>query len=684
MRRLSLSIAALSAAALLILVTRATCADEQEPRTTQPPDRVRITNSADTPARSGNSLRRPAGDALDEPDRSASAPAKRKFKLEDPAEDTTAVRTPKATPSKKMASQAEDSLQPVVDADEAPPVTIEATSFKGVIPGTSTQQDVAKAWGKPRKTSQSGGSLAQLYSVEPFKRIELNYAGGKVSSIVIRLDNPFPLEAVTKHLDLASIRPVAVFGELGELLGRAYPERGVLLSFEPSRTSGKPSMKVAQIILEPISAEPFVLRAEATMKTRSDLSRRDLEQALNLDPGNARAHWLYSRVMSNLDQHEKALKAASHAVKYDSTNAQYRVTYAQALAQAGRQPQALEEAQKAIDGSDDRPHVKARATCLAGDLLASGPKPDFAKALAMHTEAVKLADSLASDEHPAIRVAAKEVLVDAHLSAAHDIAWGQWKEKGKAVARWLDRAAAAATDLVENEGGSEEQLFRVHARSLAAYVGLRGEIDPAAAAESATTAGEKLVAAARDPQRKAQLQWELGTALYDAVQVCQMRSDSDAALRHGQVAAKCMSRAIEVRSNRGSSSLLGRLCFRLGTVQAVQKHDHKAAVEWFDKAVPLMNLASTDGAGADFGRVGEAFVSMGVSYWETGNRDKALTLTQQGVQWMERAADEGTFDRAALAVPYGNLAAMHQKLGSEDKASRFQEMASRIKAEKLK
>ncbi len=169
----------------------------------------------------------------------------------------------------------------------------------------------------------------ELYSVEPFKRVEVNYADGNVSSIVIRLDRSFPADAVAKQLDLTAIRPVLVVNELGEVLGRAYPERGVLLSFEPSNKPGKASMKVSEIILEPISAEPFVLRAETTLESRYDLSRRDLEQALSLDPGNARAHWLYSRVLAATEQYEKAVKAAGEAVRLDPDNAQYRVTHAQ-------------------------------------------------------------------------------------------------------------------------------------------------------------------------------------------------------------------------------------------------------------------------------------------------------------------------------------------------------------------
>ncbi len=75
---------------------------------------------------------------------------------------------------------------------------------------------------------------------------------------------------------------------------------------------------------------------------------------------------------------------------------------------------------------------------------------------------------------------------------------------------------------------------------------------------------------------------------------------------------------------------------------------------------------------------------MGVSYWEVGQRQKAVELTQKGIKWMEQAVKQGTLDNSALAIPYNNLAAMHRQLGSTDQADRFQEMASRAKKEKLK
>ncbi len=604
-------------------------------------------------------------------------------KLVDPAASElqpapTAKTTP--APSKKAVAP----LSPVPDPMEAPPVPIETASFKEITPGVSSMADVASAWGKPKKTSQADGLPVHLYSVDPFKQVEVTFSGDKVSSIVIRLDRSFPADAVAKQLDLASIRPVLVSNEMGEILGLAYPERGVLFAFEQNAEPGKPSMKVLQIILEKVSAESFVLRAETTLETRNDLSRLDLERALKLDPDNARAHWLLGRVLVASERLEEALAETGKAVRLAPDNPQYRTTHAQVLAQAGLLSEAMQHAQKAVETSGNRLHIKARATCLIGDLLASGAKPDFKKALTYHTEAIRIADPLCNDPHPAIRVAAKEVLVDAHLGAAHDIAWDEYKEKGKAVARWLERARAAAEDLVNNENGSPMLLFHVCTRTLSAYVGVRGEIDPEPAAKATVEVGEKLISTARMPGRKARLEGELGTALYDAVQISQMRKENDQALKYGRIAAKYLAAANRANSSSATALLLGRLYFRLGSIYALGEGDHKAAVAWFDKALPLLKDQSPADLADNLGRHGEALVSMGVSYWQTGQREKAVGLTEQGIRWMEQAVRQGSLDHSTLAVPYGNLAAMHRKLGHDDKADRLLELAGRIKEEKLK
>ena len=598
------------------------------------------------------------------------------------ADDPAAESAPKEGEAKKPGD--EESLKPVPNPDEAGPAPIEAASFKGVTPGVTTSAEVEKAWGPPKEINKQHGVVVQLFAVEPFDRVEVSYFEDKVTSIIIRFNRAFAADAVAKQLELTNVRPVLVSNDLGEILGQAYPERGVLFAFQPNSEDPKTaSQKVAHIILEPINAEPFVLRAETNLESYTKASLLDLEQALKLQPNNARALWLHSRAMTAKGEYDNALASSTQAVRLEPDNPKYHVTRAQILGQMGRVTEAVQEARKAQDASKSRPHVLARAQCLLGDLLASGSKPDYKQAIRFHMDAVKTADPLLSQRHPAVRIAAKEVLIDAHLGAAHDIAWGDWKDKEPAVTRWLTRATELADDLVKNEGGSEDQRFRVHARALAACVGMRGVVDPGEWAKQAARVGGELINSARDPVRKAQLQWDLGMALYDALQVYQMRGDHDTALKYGEAAVEYLEQGERQGQSAASAYLLGRLYFRLGAIHAIRDKNHRAAITWFEKAIPLLEKPIPREALADLGRHGETFVSMGVSYWESGQRERAVELTQQGVKLMEQAVKDGSLAERALAVPYSNLASMHRQLGAKADAARYQEMSARIKKSKV-
>ncbi len=575
-------------------------------------------------------------------------------------------------------------LKPVPNSDEAGPVALEAASFKGVIPGTTTIDEVEKLWGPPKEIFKQNALMTQLYSIAPFDRVEIGYQKEKVSSIVIRFDKPFPADKIAQLLDMASVKPVLVSNEMGEILGQVYPERGVLFAFEPGPDKSKPSMKVVHIILEPLNAEPFVLRAETEMETRYDLCLSDLEQALNLQPKNARANWLLSRVLMAGDQLEKADEAAAKSIRLEPENPRYRLTRAQILGQMGNTADAVKEAQQALDICANRSHLQARALCLLGDLAASGPKPDYRKAIIYHTKAVQAADAAANDPHPAIRLTAKEVLVNAHLGAAHDIAWGDWKDKEVAVGKWLERAAAFADDLVQNEGASEENQFRVYTRALTACVGLRGKTDPKPLIQQALAHGNALIESTPDTIRKAQYQWDLGMALYDAVQIYQLRADHASALKYAQSAAEYLENANQRKQTLATAYVLGRLYFRIGAIHAIRDKNHEEAVVWFDKAAPLLMKPIPPESEADLGHEGETFVSMGVSYWETKQRDKALELTQHGISLIEQAVKQGAAERSELIVPYNNVSTMHRTLGAVEKADQFQEMAAKLKDSKVK
>lgn len=571
-----------------------------------------------------------------------------------------------------------DALKPIPAAPTNEPVEVEAAAFNGVSPGVTKVAEMQKAWGQPKEIRKSGDSVYYLFAVAPFDRIEVACKNDVVASIVIRFEKAFPAEVVVEQLELSRIRPVMISNEKGEILGQAFPERGVLLSFEPSPEPGKPSMKVGQIVLEAIGAEPFVLRAETNLDVTPSLSLRDAEQALKLDPRIGRAHWLRSRILSDMQNLTDALQASTEAVRLDPHNAQYLVTHAQILGQSGHFKEALEVAEKGLEAAERRPHVRARALCLLGDLYASASPPDYKQAIQFHSQAIKVADELANDSHPAIRVAAKEVLIDAHLGAAHDIAWGTWKEKDKAITKWLERAALFAEDLIKNEGGSNLYRLRVSTRALAACVGARGVIDPTSWTEDTLRIGQTLLKPIDDPVRKAQLQWELGMALYDAMQTFQIRGEHDAATKYGALAVEFLEQG-QRKPTPSTSYLLGRVYFRMGAVYALRDQNHRTAVTWFEKAVPLLEKPLPPEAVADLGRHGETFVSMGVSYWETGDRDRALELTQRGVALMEQAVKQGLMEEPSLSVAYSNLATMHRYLGHSDNAQRFESLAARTK-----
>ncbi len=630
----------------------------------------------------------PAGPAVDNSAKTGKASAIPSTLPETPSEPATATRHAGGTTSDDRAGQTRspqgstpvpESLKPIPDPQNGGPVTIEAAGFKGVTPGVSTADEVQKAWGPPKDVVKKGNTVIQSHRVEPFERIEATLYKGRVTSIVIRLERSFPAQAVARQLDLGAIRPVLVSNTLGEILGQSYPERGVLFAFDPAAGGGKPTMKVAQIILEPVTAEPFVLRAETNLDTQPESSLSDLEQAIKLAPTNARAQWLRARVLMLTGDLSKALSASDESVRLEPEDPRYRVTRAQILGPLGRFAEAAREAERAVATSQQRPHVKARALCLLGDMASSGLQPDYKRAVGYHTEAIKLADTLTGSPHPAIRLSAKEVLVDAHLGAAQDIAWGSWNQKEASVAKWLQRAAAVADDLIKKEGGSAEYRFRVAARGLTAYVGLQGKLDPTELADEASKVGQELIGSATSPTTKQQVQWDLGMALYDAVQLYQMRKEHETALEYGQQAASFLEQGIARRQNHPADSyFLGRLYFRLGAIHAVsQEKNHRSAVTWFDKGAPLLekSIASIDAT--EKGRLGETLVSMGVSYWEVGQRDKSVDLTSRGITLMEQAVREGTLEKASLEIPYGNLATMYRHLGKTDEANRYLEKASK-------
>ena len=124
---------------------------------------------------------------------------------------------------------------------------------------------------------------------------------------------------------------------------------------------------------------------------------------------------------------------------------------------------------------------------------------------------------------------------------------------------------------------------------------------------------------------------------------------------------------------------LGVLYFRQGSLYAVRLNDHKTAVAWYEKAFPFLDRPIPLTRRNEQGRYGEWLVSMGLSYWEVGQRDFAMQLTDAGMQHVQEAVDRKLVDPKVLAVPYGNLAAMHKASATKTKPTTMPNSPRRAK-----
>jgi tetratricopeptide (TPR) repeat protein len=219
--------------------------------------------------------------------------------------------------------------------------------------------------------------------------------------------------------------------------------------------------------------------------------------------------------------------------------------------------------------------------------------------------------------------------------------------------------------------------FKVYAGAVAALSGIAEPPEADKWIGGVQKLGKRMYDESVDPTYRAHLAWQAARALSHAAEIETARHKPERALALGKQALALFDESAAVSERLPTRDYeQGRLCYRLGGAYAIEVVDHAQAVEWFDRATPLLEKP-VPAAAVDAGAHGEAFVSMAVSYWDQENRDEALRLTSQGLKLMEQAVADGAMDSSALAVPYGNLASMHESMGDFEQAQKYSEMASR-------
>ena len=557
--------------------------------------------------------------------------------------------------------------------DEMPTLSIDPASFRGVHPGKTSRAELLAAWGAGEPIDPADAQAGLAWKIEPFERVEVTLTDDTVAAILVKLVEPVPVADLARQLEIADVRTVTIFDDQGVAIGTVYPERGVILSLKPG------TQVAAAIMLEPLDPESFVLRAEGEIGGCSAYAFADLECAIRIDPRHVRGHRLLLGMTSEQGKWKRALELAEKATALDPADTWTQLKHAGVLLALERPDAARAILEPLAAQENPAPLVTAQAERLLGRVALAGDAPDHQAAVQHFTEAIRKASPLLVKRPPAVQSAAREVMLDAHLGTALAIARGTWQQKGRVIPKWIARSEAIVDEFKGPAAERQVLELQLCRGALAASAGSAESVEPLPWVKRMLELREKMGDTVADPWRRRQIDWEVGQGLADALAAAQKRGDTSDLLDNATLTAAYLERGAEQRElTAAERKKAGDLMFRIGIMYSLQRGDHATAVTWFDRALPLWD--DDEAFTGELGRLGEAFVSMAISYWQVDRREDALTLSRRGVDLMVTAVDKSQIEERSLAVAYGNLSTMYAEEGDEEQSQTYAEMASRAES----
>ncbi|MHB8971890.1 MAG: tetratricopeptide repeat protein [Pirellulaceae bacterium] len=595
----------------------------------------------------------------------------------DPAAEAVGTQpsAPVAAPPVRLAPEITVLGKSPENAAANPEERVKPASFQDVTPGESTREQVVAKLGEPVGVTEQEGTEVLSYAISPFPTVKVSVRDNVVSSIVIHLAAPSTRADIAKELGLESFRPAIVNDDQARPLGEVYPERGLMFAYSEGTTDTQEA-RVEHVILETITVEPFLLRVQQQPAERYTQCLADLKTAQRLAPETPLPFALAAHLDLVCGKPRSALEAAQKAVLLDGDNVEYQLAVADAHRRLGESREALESVRTILKRTDLSLQDQARARYLYGRMLATTAPWNYKQAMEETVSAIKLAAGQTETAEGETRKQLRQVLIDSELSLAEILAYGPWKQKHQVVPLWLATAEKTANDFIQQDGGTQRALLSVYGTSLHCLLVLDGQGTPDKIAEAAMQLGRDLIAQTDDDDFHATVEWQLGTGLWYAAQVANRQGHGPAALQYANNADALLTSAGKTRAESPETSHhLGQLQFLTGSIYAIQQKDGATAVRWYDKALPHLRTTCPDSLLDERGVVGEQLVSVGISLWETGRRNTAVSVTQEGASLIAQAVQDGGIKRSALSVPYQNLAAMHRELGNTDEADRLAEEA---------
>jgi|GEM_PF-4003397 len=582
-------------------------------------------------------------------------------------------------PAKRTAPSPEEVRETQPSASmEVGPVKTGTLTFGGLTPGSTSLQQLFNKWGKPEQTAKiSSVEAVGLYRIEEYgnNNIEVQWRNATVQSITVWLTEHEKCSNLVRDINLERIRPLLIRDDMGKPLGKAFPEKGIILTYAAGTKKNEKDPLISMIMFEKVCAETFLMRAEEELNHDLRLCQDDVLEAMQIEADNPRSTWLMAKILVIAQLYEQAYQNAQAAVIADKSNPEFRITYSETLGHTGEFETALKEANNAIKLANNERHLIARASRLMGALHCERPDPNMEAAMENYKKAIAIGIGFNDVDVRSKRLAAKDAAFYSHLGMAAVIARNNnYSDKQKSVNQWLHAAEKLAADLEDVEKVREHYRFKVATEALDILTFLDSPASPDVWAEKAQTYGKAAISETSDDVRLSQIQRELGSALFSATQICKLNNEIENAIEYCELAAEYLDQSAKLTTRKSVTAnyKLGVVYFWLGVMKRMQDaEDNNAGIREYELAIPLLEEVEPIQQYISIGRHGKTFVKMGLHFWKAGQQKKAIELLEAGVVAMHLAIAEGQMEDNEMITPYRNLAHMYRETGQKENAKKL-------------
>ncbi len=596
--------------------------------------------------------------------------------------EKTAEKTAEKTPVEQ-----EEQPAPVIivsgsdtsSTDSTP--SFKASSFQGITPGKSTVEELTTALGEPAATLDTDDTTVSVYKIEPYERVGFILRSGIVDSIYIQLLQPVRVEQFAKELGLDQSQAISNVSDDGSQIELLWPDQGIAMELaKPDEAT-----VATRILFNQIDAKGFLLRGNHLQWKNYSGSLSDARAAQHLVPNQTAAYVLEANVLIRMGLAEQAQLALEKAQEITPDAVDCLLLKARIPGSIKYPSEFIQTIRQIRNNARLDDLTRAEAAFAMGELFLQMQPQDFRQATVLHSEAIQRAKKASESDDLWTRLEAVRLMIDSHLAVAKDISHGDWSDKQKlsTVPKWVNIAWSLTEHLVKNDYHDPMLALHVVHRSLDALTNITAAPELATWVERADNEAQALLENHKDSDMVDRIRYEWGMALFHATACARKTNEPADTIKLGERAHSVLKARPEGDVSQlrwetpAANAALAKLYFLLGNTQAIELTDHDSAIKWY-----LLSLAhlEVDGVRERVGNLwfGERLVSIGLSYWQTGNKGEGIKLTKLGVRWIEESVDKNGTARQNLKIPYSNLAVMYKALGDTSLAEKITKQAEAI------